>query len=39
MLGGVAMIAASYFIPSALLMSLICIVIAVSVYLLLKRGD
>jgi hypothetical protein len=38
MLGGVAMIAASYFVGSALLMSLISIALMVAVYLLMKRG-
>jgi hypothetical protein len=38
MLGGVAMIAASYFVSSALLMSLISIALMVAVYLLMKRG-
>ena len=37
-LGGVAMIAASYFVSSALLMSLISIALMVAVYLLTKRG-
>jgi len=38
MLGGVAMVAVSYFVNSALLMSLISIVLMVTVYLLMKRG-
>ena len=38
MLGGVAMIAVSYFVSSALLMSLISIAVVVAVYLLVKRG-
>jgi hypothetical protein len=38
MVGGILMIIASYFISSALLMSLVCIVIIVAVYGLLKRG-
>ena len=38
MLGGLAMIAVSYFVSSALLMSLISIAIIVAVYLLIKRG-
>jgi hypothetical protein len=38
MLGGVAMIAVSYFVGSALLMSLISIALMVAVYLLMKRG-
>jgi hypothetical protein len=37
-LGGLAMIAVSYFVGSALLMSLICIALMVAVYLLVKRG-
>ena len=37
MLGGVTMIAVSYFVGSWLLMSLICIALMVAVYLLLKR--
>jgi hypothetical protein len=36
--GGLAMIAVSYFVSSALLMSLISITLMVAVYLLLKRG-
>ena len=36
--GGVAMILVSYFVSSALLMSLICIVLMVAVYVLVKRG-
>ena len=38
MVGGILMIIASYFIGSALLMSLVCIVVIVAVYGLLKRG-
>jgi heme/copper-type cytochrome/quinol oxidase subunit 2 len=38
MLGGVAMVAVSYLVNSALLMSLISIVLMVTVYLLMKRG-
>jgi uncharacterized membrane protein HdeD (DUF308 family) len=38
MVGGVVMIAASYFISSALLMSAICIALIVAVYVLLKQG-
>jgi hypothetical protein len=38
MLGGVAMIAVSYFVGSWLLMSLISIALMVAVYLLVKRG-
>ena len=38
MVGGVLMIALSYFIGSALLMSLICIGLVVGVYLLVKQG-
>ena len=38
MIGGILMIVGSYFIGSALLMSLICLGIAVGVYLLAKRG-
>jgi len=37
-LGGVAMIAVSYFVGSALLMSLLCIGLMVAVYVLVKRG-
>jgi hypothetical protein len=37
MLGGVAMIAVSYFVSSAVLMSLLCIAIGSGVYWLLKR--
>ena len=38
MIGGVAMIAVSYFVSSALLMSLICIAVMVGVYWLAKQG-
>lgn len=38
MIGGGLMIVASYFIGSALLMSLACIAIAVAVYFLARRG-
>jgi len=38
MVGGVLMIAASYFAGSAWLMSLICAGLISAVYLLLKRG-
>jgi hypothetical protein len=38
MVGGVLMIAASYFVGSAWLMSLICAGLISAVYLLLKRG-
>ncbi len=38
MIGGVLMIAASYFIGSALLMSVVCIALVVAVYFLLKQG-
>jgi hypothetical protein len=37
MLGGVAMIAISYLVSSALLMSLLCLAIGGAVYSLLKR--
>jgi hypothetical protein len=38
MIGGVAMIAMSYFVSSWLLMSLLCVALMVTVYLLVKRG-
>jgi hypothetical protein len=38
MVGGVLMMVASYFVGSALLMSLACIGLMVAVYVLLKRG-
>ena len=39
MAGGIAMIGVSYFIGSALLMSLLCSGIVAGVYFLSKRGD
>ncbi len=38
MVGGILMMAVSYFVGSALAMSLICVLLMVGVYLLLKRG-
>ena len=38
MVGGIAMVAVSYFVGSALTMSLICILLMVAVYMLVKRG-
>lgn len=38
MIGGVLMMALSYFISSALLMSLACVALMVGVYFLLKQG-
>ncbi len=38
MIGGVFMVAVSFFVGSALLMSLICLGLVVAVYLLVKRG-
>ncbi|MGA2659436.1 MAG: hypothetical protein ABSH34_18175 [Verrucomicrobiota bacterium] len=38
MVGGAAMVAASYFIGSALLMSLLCAGVVAAVYSLLRRG-
>jgi hypothetical protein len=38
MVGGVAMMVASYFVASALLMSLLCAGLVFLVYFLLKRG-
>jgi hypothetical protein len=38
MVGGIVMIALSYFIGSALLMSLLCLALMVGVYLALKSG-
>jgi hypothetical protein len=38
MVGGIVMIGVSYFVSSALLMSLICILVIVAVYGLVKRG-
>ncbi len=37
-IGGICMIVVSYFVGSALLMSLICLGLAAAVYLLVKRG-
>jgi len=37
-LGGVAMIAVSYFVGSALLMSLLCVALIAGVYFLVKQG-
>lgn len=39
MVGGILMIVVSYFIGSALLMSLVCLGIVAAVYFLIKRGD
>jgi hypothetical protein len=39
MLGGIVMVVASYFIGSALLMSLLCLGVMAAVYFLIKRGD
>lgn len=39
MVGGILMVMASYFISSALLMSLVCLGIVAAVYYLIKRGD
>ncbi len=39
MVGGVLMVAASYLISSAWLMSLTCLAIVAGVYLLAKRGE
>jgi len=39
MVGGILMMIGSYFIASALLMSLVCLGIAGAVYFLVKRGD
>jgi len=39
MAGGVLMVAASYLIGSALVMSLICALLMALVYVLLKQGD
>jgi len=36
--GGILMVVASYFVGSALLMSVICVVTMVAVYFLIKRG-
>jgi hypothetical protein len=38
MVGGVLMMVTSYFVSSALLMSLVCVGLIVGVYALLKRG-
>ena len=38
MIGGVLMMAASYFVSSTLLMSLVCAGLMVAVYVLLKQG-
>jgi uncharacterized membrane protein HdeD (DUF308 family) len=38
MVAGVVMVAISYFVGSALLMSLLCLALMAGVYLLLKRG-
>ena len=38
MVGGVVMIAASYFARSVLVMSLVCIGLIVAIYVLSKRG-
>jgi uncharacterized membrane protein HdeD (DUF308 family) len=38
MAAGVVMVAISYFVASALLMSLLCLALMVGVYLLLKQG-
>jgi len=38
MIGGILMIIMSYFVGSALLMSLLCLGIAGAVYFLVKRG-
>ena len=38
MIGGVVMMAASYFVPSSLLMSLICVGLTVGIYFLIKQG-
>ena len=38
MVGGIVMIMVSYFIASALLMSLVCLGIAGGVYFFVKRG-
>jgi hypothetical protein len=37
-IGGILMIAASYFVGSALLMSLVCIGLMAGVYMLVKQG-
>jgi uncharacterized membrane protein HdeD (DUF308 family) len=38
MIGGILMMVASYFVGSALLMSLLCVVLMVAIYFLLKQG-
>jgi len=38
MIGGVVMMTASYFVPSSLLMSLLCIGLIVGIYFLIKQG-
>jgi hypothetical protein len=38
MVGGIVMIGVSYFVSSAFLMSLICVLVIVAVYGLVKRG-
>ena len=38
MFGGIAMMALSYFVSSALILSLVCIGLIVAIYLLLKWG-
>ncbi len=38
MIGGVVMIALAYLVSSALLMTLLCLAIAVAVYYLVRRG-
>ena len=38
MIGGLVMICVSYFVGSALMMSLICIALMTAMYLLLKNG-
>lgn len=38
MIGGILMIGVSYFVGSALAMSLICILVIVAVHVLLRRG-
>jgi len=38
MVGGVLMMAASYFVSSAFLMALVCLGLMAGVYLMLKRG-
>jgi hypothetical protein len=38
MIGGVLMMAASYFVGSALLMSLVCLGLMGAIYVLLKQG-